>query len=69
MPKRLNPYDLNDVARARRIRATVGPPCDDCGEPTIQFSDDTSACSHGGHDLERQVGVRAPKGDTRVEVP
>ena len=57
-PKRLNPYDLNDVVRIRRIRAKLGPPCKDCGQPTLVWSDGTPACTCGIHALERELGIR-----------
>jgi len=51
MPKRPPP----------RIRAKLGPPCKDCGQPTLVWPDGTTACTRGMHALERQVGVRPKK--------
>ena len=41
------------------IRATVGPPCPECGKDTIRYSDGTRRCIDGiGHSLERELGLR-----------
>jgi len=42
-----------------RIRATVGPPCPECGKDTIRYSDGTQRCVDGiSHRLERELGLR-----------
>jgi len=42
-----------------RIRATVGPPCPECGKDTIRYSDGTRRCVDGiSHGLERELGLR-----------
>jgi len=33
-------------------------PCPDCGRPQLEFPDGTTACTHGGHALERELGIR-----------
>jgi len=60
MPKRPNPYDLNHVARIRRAKLSPRP-CPDCGKDQLVGTDGKTWCVHGGHALERELGLRPKK--------
>jgi len=42
----------------KRPSPKLGPPCKDCRRPTLVWPDGTTACTHGGHALEREFGIR-----------
>jgi len=44
-----------------RLSPKLGPPCKDCGRPTLVWPNGATACTHGGHALERQVSARPKK--------
>jgi len=43
---------------SKRPSPKLGPPCKDCRRPTLVWPDGTTACTHGGHALERELGIR-----------